>query len=48
MVIWAVGYFLSSLKYGHLDFTVLDDESKEYFDYNVAVYIFSQLDTDGF
>ena len=35
------------LKYGHIDFTVLDDESKEYFDYNVAEYIFSQLDTDG-
>lgn len=35
------------LKYGHVNFSVLDDESKEYFDYNVAEHIFSELDTDG-
>lgn len=35
------------LKYGHTSFTVLDDETKEYYDYNVAEYIFSQLDSDG-
>ena len=34
------------LKYGHLNFTLLDDETKEYYDYNVAEHIFSELDTD--
>ena len=34
------------LKYGHLSFTLLDDETKEYYDYNVAEHIFSELDTD--
>jgi DNA primase len=34
------------LKYGHLNFSVLDDQTKEYFDYNVAEHIFSELDTD--
>jgi DNA primase len=32
------------LKYGHLNFTVLED--KEYVDYNVADFIFSELDAD--
>ena len=34
------------LKYGHLNFTLLDEESKEYYDYNVAEHIFSELDSD--
>ena len=34
------------LRYGHLYFTVLDEETKEYYDYNVAEHIFSELDTD--
>ena len=35
------------LKYGHLNFSVLDEQTKEYFDYNVAEHIFSELDTDS-
>lgn len=34
------------LKYGHLNFTLLDEETKEYYDYNVAEHIFSELDGD--
>jgi DNA primase len=33
------------LKYGHLSFTLLED--KEYVDYNVADFIFGELDTDN-
>ncbi|MBR5133470.1 MAG: DNA primase [Alistipes sp.] len=35
------------LKYGHLNFSVLDEQTKEYFDYNVAEHIFTELDADG-
>lgn len=35
------------LKYGHLNFAVLDDQTKQFYDYNVAEHIFGELDTDG-
>ncbi len=34
------------LRYGHLYFSVLDEETKEFYDYNVAEHIFTELDTD--
>lgn len=35
------------LKYGHMNFAVLDDQTKQFYDYNVADHIFGELDTDG-